>query len=143
MKTKLLIIIGISVTVFLIGTIIYPYINETSFDDDNPHDIPTALSNIPQIHQNDMFCWTQWHMQNTIIDEEKLISSLRSTISMFGSDFDVPNREITIKNNDEETIISIGGSWTKDQIHHEKLTSIIKDHIGDSQIIRDDIVMCT
>ena len=143
MKTRLLIIFGLSVTVFLIGTIVYPTINKVTFDDDNPHDIPTALSNIPQIRQNDMFCWTQWYMQNTIIDEEKLISSIRSTIFMFGSDFDISNREITISHNSEEIIISIGGSWTKDKIHHEKMTSVIKDHIGDSKIIRDDIIMCT
>jgi hypothetical protein len=143
MKTRLLIIIGISVTVFLMGAIAYPIINETTFDDDNPHDIPTTLSNVPQIRQNDMFCWTQWYIQNTMIDEEKLISSVRTTISMFGPDFDISNREITISHNNEETIISIGGSWTKDKIHHEKLTSTIKDHIRDSKIIRDDIIMCT
>jgi hypothetical protein len=127
MKTRLLIIIGISVIVFLMGMIVYS----------------TTLSNVPQIRQNDMFCWTQWYMQNTIIDEDKLIPSIRSTIFMFGSDFDIPDREITIRHNSEETIISVGGSWTKDKIHHEKLTSVIQDHIGDSKIIRDDIIMCT
>lgn len=100
------------------------------------------LAGYPRISQNDMYCWTQWYLQDTIIDEEKLISSLRSTISMFGSDFDIPDREITISRNEEETIISIGGSWTKDRVHHEKLTSVIEGHVGDSKIIRDDIVMC-
>jgi len=101
------------------------------------------LADHPQIPQNDMFCWTQWYMNNRIIDEGKLILSLRSAISMFGSDFDIADREITITHHDEETIISIGGSWTKDKVHHEKLTSVIKDHIGDSKIIRDDIIVCT
>lgn len=103
---------------------------------------PAFRSDYPRISQNDMYCWTQWHIQNTVIDEEGLIASIRSTISMFGSDFDILNREIAITHNDEETKVSIGGSWTKDKTHHEKLTSVIKDHIGDSKIIRDDIVAC-
>ena len=31
------------------GMIIYPTINTMTFDDDYPHDIPTALANIPQV----------------------------------------------------------------------------------------------
>ncbi len=50
MKTGLLIIIGISVTAFLMGTIVYPFINETTFDDEFPHDIQTVLDNVPPIH---------------------------------------------------------------------------------------------
>ncbi len=50
MKTRFLIIIGISVTVFLMGTIVYPFINQTTFEDYSPHDIQTALDNIPPVH---------------------------------------------------------------------------------------------
>ena len=46
MKTRLLLITGISVTVFLLGVIIYPYINETQFEDYASHDIKTALDDI-------------------------------------------------------------------------------------------------
>jgi hypothetical protein len=49
MKAMLVIIAGISVIVFLIGTIVYPYINETTFDDDYPHDIKTALDDTSSI----------------------------------------------------------------------------------------------
>lgn len=49
MKTRFLLITGISVAVFLIGVIVYPYINETSFDDDYPHDIKTALDSTTSI----------------------------------------------------------------------------------------------
>lgn len=136
MKTRFLIIIGIAsigmTIALIIGILNYESSNETAFP-----------SGYPRISQNDMFCWTQWYMQNAKIDEGELVSSLRSTISMFGADFDIRDREITVTHNDEETIISIGGSWTKDQTHHEKLTSVIKNHIGDSELIRDDIVMCT
>lgn len=113
----------------------------SSFDP-RDSDNPAFLADYPRISQNDMYCWTQWYMKNTIIDEGKLISSIRSTIAMFGSDFDISDREITVIHNDEETIISIAGSWTKDKTHHKKLTSVIEDNIGDSKIIRDDIVMC-
>lgn len=136
MKTRLLIIIGVTgigiATALIIGVLNYESNSDTAFPSD-----------YPRISQNDMFCWTQWYMQNTVIDEKKLVSSIRSTISMFGPDFDIPNREITISHNDEETIISIGGSWTKDKVNHEKLTSTIKNHIGNSELLRDDIVMCT
>jgi hypothetical protein len=50
MKTRLLIILGISATAFLMGVIVYPFINETTFDDDYSHDIQTALDNVPPIH---------------------------------------------------------------------------------------------
>lgn len=49
MKTRLLMIISISVTVFLMGTVVYPYINQTTFDDDYPHDIKTTLDNVSSI----------------------------------------------------------------------------------------------
>ena len=62
---------------------------------------------------------------------------------MFGPDFDIPDREITVTHHDEEIIVSVGGSWAKDKAHHEKLTSVIEAHIGYSKIIRDDVVMCT
>ena len=108
-----------------------------------PKSEPAFPSDYPRISQNDMYCWTQWwYVQNTAIDEEKLVSSLRSTISMFGPDFDIPNREITVSHNGEETVISIGGLWTKDKVHHEKLTSVIKNHMDGSELIRDNIVMC-
>ena len=45
MKTRLYLIAGISVTVFLLGVIIYPYINETQFEDYASHDIKTELDN--------------------------------------------------------------------------------------------------
>lgn len=49
MKTRLLIITGVSVAVFLIGTIVYPYINEITFGDYSSHDIKSSLdvSTIP------------------------------------------------------------------------------------------------
>ena len=133
MKVRTLILISIGATVLVFAALFYITTNGEN---------PAFPSGYPQISQNDMYCWTQWYMQNTKIDEEKLISSIRSTISMFGPDFDIPNREIALSHNEEETIISIGGSWTKDKAHHEKLTSVIEDHIGDSKITRDDIVMC-
>ena len=41
---------GISITVFLMGVIVYPTINTVSFDDYfSSHDIPTVLANMPQI----------------------------------------------------------------------------------------------
>ncbi|EIJ66113.1 hypothetical protein BD31_I0625, partial [Candidatus Nitrosopumilus salaria BD31] len=49
MKTRLLIITGISITVFLMGVIAYPTINEVTFDDDFSHDIPTALDDTPPL----------------------------------------------------------------------------------------------
>ena len=96
----------------------------------------------PEIKQNDMYCWTQWYLENTTIDEEKLILSIQNTISNFGSHVDVPEREITISHNEEETTISVAGVWTKDQSQHEELTSVVKNHIGDSKITRDDIILC-
>ena len=135
MKTRRLITIGILIgvtTVLVIGALNYESNNDPAFP-----------SGYPRISQNDMYCLTQWYMTSTTIDEKESIASIRTTISMFGSDFDISDREITISHNDEETIISISGSWTKDKIHHEQLTSVIKDHIGDSKIIHDDVVMCT
>ena len=45
MKTRFFtIIVGVSVAVFLIGVIGYPYINETTFDDYSSHDIKSALN---------------------------------------------------------------------------------------------------
>lgn len=44
MKTRFLIITGVSVAVFLIGTIIYPYINEIQFEDYSSHDIKSSLN---------------------------------------------------------------------------------------------------
>ena len=52
MKTRLLIAIGISVTIFLMGTVVYLYINETTFDDDYPHDIKTALDDVSSIPES-------------------------------------------------------------------------------------------
>ena len=49
MKTRLLIITVISITVFLMGVIAYSTINEVTFDDDFSHDIPTALDNTPPL----------------------------------------------------------------------------------------------
>lgn len=46
MKIRLYLIAGISVTVFLLGVVIYPYINETQFEDYTSHDIKTALDNV-------------------------------------------------------------------------------------------------
>lgn len=92
--------------------------------------------------QNDLWCSTEWYMENTTIDEENLISSIRETIFGFGPEFDLAAREIKVYHHDEETVISIGGSWLDDQNQHEELTSIVKNHIGDSKIIRDDIVSC-
>jgi len=133
MKTRILIIVAVVAGITVVS--IFGILNY------EPND-PAFPSGYPRISQNDMFCWTQWYMQNTKIDEAKLVSSLRFTISMFGPDFDIPNREITVSHNDEETVISIGGSWIKDQTHHEKLTSVIKNHMDGSELIRDDIVMC-
>ncbi|MCV0391941.1 MAG: hypothetical protein K5790_01460 [Nitrosopumilus sp.] len=134
MKTR-----NLAILIAVIGIIVALIIG-VNYESSND---PAFPSDYPLISQNDMFCWTQWYMQSTVIDEKKLISSIRSAISMFGSDFDIPNREITISHNEEETIISIGGSWTKDKANHEKLTAVIKNHIGDSELIRDDIVLCT
>ncbi len=135
MKTRFLIIM-VAVVVGITVVSIFGILNYGPNDSAFP-------SGYPRIFQNDMYCWTQWYMQNTKIDEVKLVSSLRSTISMFGPDFDIQDREITVTPNDEETIISIGGSWRKDQTNHEKLTSVIKNHTGDSEFIHDGIVMCT
>jgi hypothetical protein len=134
MKTKTLIIISSVVVALVFVMLFYILTNDNN---------SAFTSGYPQIPQNDMFCWTQWYMKNTVIDEAKLIQSIGSAITLFGSNFDISNREITISHNNEETIISISGSWAKDKIHHEKLTSVIQDHIGDSKIIRDDFIMCT
>lgn len=41
---------GVSITAFLTGMVVYPAVHTVSFDDYFPsHDIPTALANIPQI----------------------------------------------------------------------------------------------
>lgn len=133
MKTRTLIPIFLGAAVLTFVALFYVTANDQN---------PAFQSGYPQMSQNDMYCWTQWYMKNHFIDEEELIPSLRSAISMFGSDFDIPSREITVTHNDEETIISIAGSWTKDKTRHEKLTSVIEEHVGDSKIIRDDIVMC-
>lgn len=45
MKTRFLIIIGISITLFLMGVIAYPIINEVTFDNNFSNDIPTVLDN--------------------------------------------------------------------------------------------------
>lgn len=127
MKTKLQIILFLIIV--LVGSVSILYAIQ----------LPHYSLEIPQ---NDMYCWTQWYMKNTIINEDELILSIQDTIVLFGSDFDIPNREITIIHNEEETIISIGGSWTKDKIHHDTLTTVIKGFIEDVDIIRDDIVMC-
>jgi hypothetical protein len=144
MKTRLLIILGLVIAVSAVTLTLFPMFGLMWWSSFDPRDSdnPAFQTDYPRISQNDMYCWTQWYMKNTTIDEGKLISSIRSTIAMFGSDFDISDREVTVIHNDEETIISIAGSWTKDKTHHEKLTSVIEDHIGDSKIIRDDIVMC-
>lgn len=50
MKLKYFIFMGISITVFLMGVIVYPAINTVSFDDYfSSHDVPTALADMPQI----------------------------------------------------------------------------------------------
>lgn len=46
---KYYIFIGISITVFMMGVIVYPTIHTVNFDDYSSHNIPTALANIPQI----------------------------------------------------------------------------------------------
>ncbi|MCH9657247.1 hypothetical protein K0U27_00900 [archaeon] len=134
MKTRTLIPIFLGATILVFVALFYVAANDQN---------PAFQSGFPRISQNDMYCWTQWYLKDTYIDEEKLMSSLRSTVAMFGPDFDIPDREVTVTQINEETIISVGGSWTKDKAHHEKLTSIIKDHVGDSKITRDGIVMCT
>ncbi|WP_428324368.1 hypothetical protein [Nitrosopumilus sp.] len=130
----LIIIVGIIIAVAVFGMIFYLFA-------DSPN--PAFPSGYPRIAQNDMYCWTQWwYVQNNTIDEVKLTSALRATISEFGQDFDIPNREIMIEYHNEQTVISVGGSWTKDVTNHKKLTSVIKGHVGDSELIRDDVVMC-
>ena len=47
MKTRRLISTGVSVAVFLLGTIIYPYINEITFEDYSLHDIKSSLDVSP------------------------------------------------------------------------------------------------
>jgi len=92
--------------------------------------------------QNDLACWTEWYIEKTTIDEEKLILSVEKTISGFGSQVDIPGREINVYQYDDETVVSIAGIWKDDQIQHGELISVIKNHIGNSKIIHDDIVLC-
>lgn len=60
MKARFLIIIAISASVFLTGTVVYPYINEITSDDNYPNDIKIALeednnsSILNQIFLNDI-----------------------------------------------------------------------------------------
>ena len=42
-----------------------------------------------------MYCWAQWYLKDMSIDEKKLISSLRSTVAVFGPDFDILDRKIS------------------------------------------------
>ena len=55
--------LGISVTVFIIGTAVYPYINKTTFDDDYSHDIKTALDprdDLKEVVYASTICSTFW-----------------------------------------------------------------------------------
>jgi hypothetical protein len=100
MKTRFFTIIGISVTVFLMGTIVYPTINEASFDDENSHSIPNALADLPPIHPDDFkkcfdgeffqYDWCQHHL------------STQSPLKQFKAG--IPINEIQCKNGLVEAI---------------------------------------
>ena len=94
------------------------------------------------IPQNDMWCWTEWYLEKTAINESELVPSIQKTIAEFGPYVDVSEREITIYHNEEETVISVAGVWTKDQIQHEKLTSVVENYADDSKIMYDGIISC-
>lgn len=111
-------------------------------DGPEPEPIPEPEPEYPEIPQNDMYCWTEWYLEKTVISESDLISSIQKTIAEFGSNVDVPNREITIFHNEEETVISVAGIWIKDQTQHKELTAVVKNYVDNSKIIRDDIISC-
>jgi len=63
---KYSILVGVSVMAFLMGTIVYPTVNEVTFDDDFSHSIPFALADTPPIHPDDLKkCFTG---ENSIYD---------------------------------------------------------------------------
>lgn len=134
MKTRVLIIVGIISAAAVSGFVTMWF---------NVNSNPAFPLGYPRIPQNDTYCWTQWYIEPTGIDNDALSISLKETIQGFGSHVDIPNRMIAVKQTEEETVISIAGSWTEDKMQHEALTVIVNEYIGDSKIIYDDIILCT
>ncbi len=95
----------------------------------------------PRISQNDLLCATEWWITYDEFDKDSLVISLRDTISGFGQDVDIPDRQITISER-TRIIISIQGDWTKNPEQHQQLTSVIESNISDAKIMRDDVVLC-
>lgn len=133
MKTKLLVIIGIISAVAVSGFVTIWF---------NVNSNPAFPLDYPRIPQNDTYCWTQWYVEPTDIDNNTLIISIKETIRGFGSHVDILNREITVTQTEEETVVSVAGSWTEDKTQHDALTATIHKHIGDSKIIHDDAILC-
>lgn len=96
-----------------------------------------------QIPQNDMYCWTQWWIEPTNMDEDALMTSIQETIARFGSHVDISDREISVYHYEKHIVISVAGSWTKDKAQHQELTDTIKGFIGNSKIDKDDLILCT
>lgn len=95
----------------------------------------------PIIPQNDLLCATEWWITYAEFDKDNLVFSLRDTISDFGSQVDVPERQITVQER-TRIVISIEGIWNENPAQHEELTSVIKANINDAEIMRDDVVLC-
>lgn len=94
-----------------------------------------------RIPQNDLLCATEWWVTYAEFDKDSLVSSLHDTISGFGTDVDMPDREITISER-TRIVISIQGDWTGNTEQHRQLTSEVRSNIGDAKLMRDDVVMC-
>jgi hypothetical protein len=134
MKTRLLIIIVIISAVAVSGFVTL-WLNVNSN--------PAFPLGYPDISQNDTYCWTQWYMEPTDINNDALVISIKETIQGFGPHVDIPNRMIAVKQIDEETVVSVAGLWTDNKEQHNKLTNTIRKHIGNTEILHDGIELCT
>ena len=133
MKTKLLIIIGIISAILCSIMVMALSISDTYH--------PAFHEDYPRISQNDRYCWTHWWITHTKLNDEQLITSLGDTIAGFGLDVDVPDRDIYISY-ETHMVVSVAGIWTENQTQYQILTSVIKEHIQDAKIVREDLVSC-
>jgi len=95
----------------------------------------------PRIPQNDLLCATEWWVTYAEFDKDNLTASLYGTISGFGKDVNIPDREITISER-TRIVISIQGDWTENPEQHRQLASVVQSNIGDAKLMRDDVVVC-
>ena len=67
----------------------------------------------PRISENDRFCFTSWTVyHNTPLEHKGIEDHIRKEIAQLGSEYDVPWREIRIKQvNIDSITITVFGSW--------------------------------